>query len=240
MLARARSLFDEGLAFVDAQEWDQAVLRFEEVLRIRSSSVVIYNLASALVHLGRLVEAVELLRPIVGDTTDVGPAAKQLLASIQPRIASLTLRITGVAPGDAVFVGTRQVPLEHLGRPINVDPGLGEVRVERDAAVLVQRQVEVLEGDALELALSLPTQNAPTPAEVAAEAEAGAEGAPDSDAMTRADRPLTKRPWFWIASAGVVVAATVIAIVVAGSGGAAQAEPVRGDAGLISGEVMPP
>ncbi len=60
----ARALFERGLEFMEAEQWEQAAKRFRQGLEIRPSDVVAYNLASALVHMGRLGEAVGLLRPL--------------------------------------------------------------------------------------------------------------------------------------------------------------------------------
>ena len=53
----ARRLFAEGIEFVEQERWAEAEERFRRVLVLRGSQVVAYNLASALEHLGRFVEA---------------------------------------------------------------------------------------------------------------------------------------------------------------------------------------
>src|SRR5712671_6532786 len=63
----ARQLFNEGLDFVEHEHWAEVEDRFRRVLALRSSHVVSYNLASALMHLGRFCESSELLRAIVRD-----------------------------------------------------------------------------------------------------------------------------------------------------------------------------
>ena len=55
--ALARTLFGEGVAFVDQQNWDEAVVRFRRAYALRPSPVVGFNLASALAEQGHPVEA---------------------------------------------------------------------------------------------------------------------------------------------------------------------------------------
>ncbi len=83
---QARQLFAEGLDFVEHEDWVNAEDRFRRVLALRSSHVVTYNLASALMHLGRLVESSELLRSVVRDPSadaTTHDAATQLLSEIR-------------------------------------------------------------------------------------------------------------------------------------------------------------
>ena len=101
-LEEARLLFEQGIAHVEASEWALAEQSFRRVLAIRSSPVVAYNLASALAQLGRLIESAELLRVVVRDpAVDAATRdpAQQLLAEIEPRICSLTVRVQGDTAG---------------------------------------------------------------------------------------------------------------------------------------------
>src|SRR5882672_5789913 len=143
---QARQLFTEGLHFVEDEDWAQAEDRFRRVLALKSSHVASYNLASALDHLGRLVESSELLRVVLRDPA-VDPtthdAAQQLLNEIEPRIGSLTIRITGDSSDASLSVDDKPLELSAAVQAISVDPGLHHVRVQRASATLVEKEVTV-------------------------------------------------------------------------------------------------
>ena len=67
--ALARALFEEGVVAADAQRWDEAAERFERAYGLKATPGIAYNWASALVELGRLVEAGERLRSVARFTS---------------------------------------------------------------------------------------------------------------------------------------------------------------------------
>ena len=73
-VALARQLFEQGIAFVDEEDWTQAADRFQRSLELRPSPIVAYNLGSALVELGRLVTREMLLEKVIYQRHDVGAA----------------------------------------------------------------------------------------------------------------------------------------------------------------------
>jgi hypothetical protein len=226
---QARQLFAEGLKFVEREDWAQAEDRFRRVLSLKSSHVVAYNLASALVHLGRMVESSELLRAIVRDPTaesGTREAATQLLSEIEPRIGSLTIRVSGDASGASLRVDDKQVELTGSIQTISVDPGEHRVALLRDGSELTAKpalvggdaplQVEVLlelnpapapEATARAAVAYRPAARHASPAATPIAPEPG-EAAKDEEASSS----VFKSPWLW-AGAGAVVAATVVTIV---------------------------
>ncbi|MFI5305908.1 MAG: type IV pilus biogenesis/stability protein PilW [Polyangiales bacterium] len=225
---QARQLFAEGLKFVELEDWAQAEDRFRRVLALRSSHVVAYNLASALVHLGRIVESSELLRAIVRDATAEAAtreAATQLLSEIEPRIGSLTIRVSGDAPGASLKLDDKQLELTGSVQTVSVDPGEHHVALVRDGAELTGKSAQV-GGDA-PLQVELTLELSPPPAPEAAARAAGAPDATRRHAPAAATAAETDRaepgpqqhsssvlasPWLW-AGAGAVVAATIVTIV---------------------------
>src|SRR5436853_2215378 len=88
--ALARTLFDEGVGFVDHDRWSEAVDRFRRAYALRASPVIAFNLASALAEQGHPVESTELLRVVLHDPSTerrVRTAATDLLAAVSPRVA---------------------------------------------------------------------------------------------------------------------------------------------------------
>jgi hypothetical protein len=219
---RARVLFAEGLVFVEQHDWVQAERRFREVLAIRSSHVVSYNLASALVHLGRLTESAELLRVILRDAQadlETRQAAERLLAEIEPQIGSITIRVLGDIRG--AWLRLDETPIELTARvmTLSVDPGTHSLSVERNGALLGVREIAVGGDRALraEALFELP------PVSGAASSEPPPLHRPEprispsaldlrADPGLEDDAGLLSRWWFWGGVALVAATATITAV----------------------------
>jgi len=248
----ARQLFAEGLAFVEHEDWANAEQRFRRVLALRSSQVVAYNLASALMHLGRMVEGAELLRGIVRDPTAEATsrdAATQLLSEMEPRIGTLTIRVTGDAHDASLRMDDKPVELTGSVQTISVDPGSHRVVALRGETELASKPAEV-GGDAplqVEVLLELPAAVGPRAAARAAGSSSSGNravlGNDDSKHSSARDdggsSSVFASPWFWTGAGGVVVAGVITAVLLAP---AAKASPVSGDTSppVIHGTVKAP
>ena len=162
----ARRLFAEGLAFVELGNWVSAEERFRQVLAQRSSHVVVYNLASALVHLDRPVEGAELLRSILRAAdadAETREAAQQLLSETEPRIGTLTVRVSGDATFTAFTLDDKPIELTAQVQTIAVDPGEHRIAALRDGAEVASQRVALGNGQLLqaEVELLLPALIAP-------------------------------------------------------------------------------
>jgi hypothetical protein len=62
--AAARALFDQGLELLYVERWGEAADRFQRAHVLRPSPQIIYNLTTALVGMGRLVQASELAHQV--------------------------------------------------------------------------------------------------------------------------------------------------------------------------------
>jgi hypothetical protein len=248
----ARQLFGEGLEFVEREDWANAEDRFRRVLALRSSHVVTYNLASALMHLGRLVESSELLRAIVHDPAADATtleAAKQLLTETEPRIGSLTIRVSGDTTGASLRLDDKPIDLTGPVQTLSVDPGEHRVAVMHGATEMAAKPA-LVGGDAplqVEVALELPSPVAPVSvahaAVVAANTQAPAAASEQATPVSPVDQPTShsifSSPWFWVGVGAVVAAGAVSAVALAP---ATKASPVSGDTSpqLIRGTVRTP
>jgi hypothetical protein len=233
----ARQLFNEGLEFVEQEDWIQAEERFRRVLALRSSHVVAYNLASALVRLGRPVEAAELLRSILraGDAdAATREAAQQLLVETEPQIATLTIRVTGDMTGVRFALDDKPLELTAQVQTISVDPGEHTVTAYRGSTPLAFERAVTGGGAPLqaELAIELPLQI--TPKHAAARARRPEpEPVPHVAKVAPAPPPEDEEEssglgvWAWTAGGAAVAAAAVVAVVLFAGGD--EAEPVAGD-----------
>jgi hypothetical protein len=157
--AAARALFEEGVELADRGEWQDAADRFARSLSLRESPVVAYNLASALVHVDRLVEASELLQGVVRDESAPAAArdaARALLDQVQPRLARLTVHLEGDPTGAALVIDERVIPSEMVGVAVPADPGIRFVRAVRDEDIVAEQEVDLAEGSSAEVRLEVP------------------------------------------------------------------------------------
>ncbi len=216
--ATARTLFEEGLALLRAERWQDAATRFEKARALHPSPNITYNLTTALVRLGRLVEASEMLRDLgrdPGAPADVRAAGESRLAEIVPRIASLELQISGDTEGIAIALDGKPLTSTLLGVPIAVDPRPLELTIRRDGAVIEARTIDVGEGRRERVSIVLPVRDqAPVVARPAA-----TEKPPGPVDLTASAGPAAAEPdssrWLWIgAGAAIAVAAVVLFLLV--------------------------
>lgn len=251
--AIARAMFDEGLRFVDAAQWEQAADRFARVLEIRYSAVAAYNYGLAQARLGKLVLAAETLRKLTSDTSldaKVRDPALALAAEVDAKVGWLTLKVTGRVQGCALRVDDQPWPEAAWGVAVPIDPGSHKVVLLRGYHALRTEQVEVAAGARVEQVLDTAPKpvvaRVPTPAQVAASApgstaaQSEPSAATDSEPQVAGGGGLLGSPWFWVA-VGVVVAGAVTTAVVATSSGEDPAPAVKGNfaPAVIEGKVTP-
>jgi hypothetical protein len=156
--ARARALFDEGVALFDGGRLDEAEVRFRASLEIRDSQSVRFNLASVLARRGRLLEAAELFAQVAASAqvpAEVRADASGRIDELQPRLARLTLTVPESMRGATVRLDDRALSPEELGAPIATDPGVRSITVARGQTVLMQRSLRLGEGESRTLALAV-------------------------------------------------------------------------------------
>jgi hypothetical protein len=225
--ALARTLFREGLALAEQERFEEAVERFYRAYRLKPTAAIAFNLAQSLVPLGRLVEAREQLRHVEQDPNAgrVTGAARELLASIEPKISELTIALEGPAEDVVVRMDGRVVPAEAVGIAIPADPGERHVEAVRDDAVVDSETIRLPEGGAGHVRLEVPAR-APSPEEVAA-SSSRTDVLDGSDARVD-DGEGDDLSWLvWVGVGAVVVGAAVAIIFVTASGPEA---PVAGNA----------
>jgi len=190
--AIARALFEEGLELADQQRWPEAADRFHRAMEIRSSPPLRYNLAGSLARMGRLLEAVELLRSVEGDPEaeeSAVTAARQLRRRLERRLARLSIEVEGDTGAVQLTLDDRELPTAALGVEFPVDPGTHAVVLREDGRELDRADLELAEQQREVVRLSGPG----APAEV-------------GSVLTEA--------WFWGAVTMVVVGATLATVVV--------------------------
>lgn len=234
--ASARALFEEGLTLAEQGTWELAEDRFRRAYTLRASPVIAYNLASALVERGKLIEASELLRKVEHDDK-VDPtmktSARTLQADLTPRIGRLTVQVRDKQPTDEIQLDDAALVDAQLGVEIPIDPGSHRIALQRAGEQLDEQRIEVANGQSAQVTLG--GNLAPTPEQVAAAVAPSPSSTPalpppPSTAPANESGAVTGKWWFWT-SIGVVAAAAIVGSAVAvSSGGADKAPtPFQGD-----------
>lgn len=224
--AAARALFQEGNALLEAEDWAQAADRFERALELRDSPQIAYNLTTALVELGHLVRATEVLQALerAEDTpARVIEASAARRAEIAPRIGRLTIRAEGNRQDVVLEMDGRELAWAMVGVQLPADPGPHELRARQGDRTLDEASVVVPEGGATEATLNL-SPTVPTPEEVARGVE------PEEPIAAPIERP--KRRWWIGVIVGVVVAGAAVGLAL-GLRGDSQAAFVPGTTGHV-------
>jgi len=239
----ARALFREGVALAESGDYAEAAGRFRRVLEVRAAAPVAYNLAYALAQLGQLVEAAELLEDVLGDPdapAGIVTQAEQLNGSVRSRIGHLTIRVEGSDAASEVTVDGEPVA-SGMWDDVRVDPGPHRVVLHGDGTEVTSRDVQVGEGEAVEVELATWAPTAPTPRETAEQGlprDLGAAAVGAGSGEEDSGGGLLTEWWFWTTVVVVLAAGTVGAILLFGED---TQEPLRGNFNppLLELEVLP-
>lgn len=225
--ALARSLFEEGVAAADAGRWPEAADRFGRAHSLKPTPGIAFNWASALVELGKLVEAGERLRAIAYDpnaSEQLRLQSQEKLAQITPRVASLTVQVEEPNQGMSVTIDDHPLPRVAWGASAPVDPGEHRVTLLRGDETLSSEALTLAEGERRELLLVVPEGPKPAPV-VAIGGNSGSQAPaePPSDG-----KPLYKNWMLWTA-VGVVVVGGVVTGLLLAKDDPNEPAPVSGD-----------
>jgi hypothetical protein len=235
-LERARVLFTQGLDFVAQHDWRAAAERFEQVLAIRSSPVVSYNLASALAEQGERVESSKLLTQLLGDVqadAETRRAALLLLNKIEPQIGTLSISVYGNSKDCSFTLDGEPLEIAGAALSLRVDVGDHTVTVERDGLTILSPQVTIGGTSPMlaQLALEIPPRPRPMqvtlpPPRKAVDLQLSRPKNPPRREEPRDDESVLEPWWLW-AGAGAIVAGAVVATLVLTSSD--EAKPIAGD-----------
>jgi hypothetical protein len=148
--ARRARLYAEGLELARGGRWEEAVTRFREVVAIRSAPPALFTLGQAEERVGRLVSAKDAYARAEADAhatgaQDVEDNARRAIASLEPRLPSVTVRLanesgtgaTATLDGGAVAIGLQ----------VDVDPGDHRVVVSAPGRASFEATVRVASGE---------------------------------------------------------------------------------------------
>jgi hypothetical protein len=216
--AMARALFDEGLRYVDTEQWQQAQDRFARVLTLRYSAVAAYNWGLAQARLGKGVVASTTLRRILSDNgldATVRERATALLGDVESRFAWLNVRVLGDCNGCSVTLNEAEWPWAVVGVFVPVDAGHYALRLRVGNSIVSEERLEIAPTARLEATLA-PTSEALTAARKSrsdaldTKQPSGPGEAAQQSASARGS--ILGSGWFWGAM-GVLAAGAAAAII---------------------------
>lgn len=166
--ATARQLAAEGQAAFEKGDFETAADRFARADTLVHAPTLLLALARAQVKLGKLVQANENYQRILREGVPAGTPprsaavfqqavddAKQEAGAIAPRLAWVTLSVTGSPDPIVVLDGDTPVPRAALDVKRAVNPGEHVVRVTAEGCLPTDGKFSVTEGEATEVKLNL-------------------------------------------------------------------------------------
>jgi hypothetical protein len=159
-VARARTLFEEGLEAARAERWVDAREAFRESLSIAERPSTLVNLAGAEVETGHLLEGAASYRRFLELATGRRDArlrrdAQRQLDEVEARIPHATIAIEGSAPGDEVRLDGQALTAGALAAPVPVNPGSHILLVVRGREEVARRGFDAREGETTEVSLAV-------------------------------------------------------------------------------------
>jgi hypothetical protein len=199
--ATARELGQEGEDALAHKDYPTAVDRFGRAEALFHAPTLLLGLARAQVGLGKLVDAQESYRRIIGDPLPVNApppfvqahhAARTELAEVAPRVAWITITVSG-ADGPTIKLDGQTLAPAALGVRRAIDPGTHAIVVEVQGTVVKQTTVTLGEGKSETVPLALGTPGSapgPTPTLALPEASKPAGSEPPRGTSKAAPPPL--------------------------------------------------
>lgn len=143
----AKTLFDEGWAFMEQNRFDEACAKFEQSLKASGATAAVQSLAECEGKRGRNAAAYNLWAQTASRLPEGSPdraraASKQ--AELAPKVALLVVALLPDAPPDAkITVGNAEVK---AGAETAFDPGHYTIAAEAQGRTPARREVDVTAG----------------------------------------------------------------------------------------------
>jgi hypothetical protein len=156
-LQAAREQFGQARALEDEGRWAEALAVFQRVGTVKMTPQVRFHIALCMEKVGALADALALFQTAAGEALssapDVVTEANQHIRDLEQRTPTLTVTVSGGAPGDEVMLdGTRIPPME----PLKANPGPHTVAVRRGGRVVIEERVVLSEGKPQTIEIKAP------------------------------------------------------------------------------------
>jgi hypothetical protein len=181
-LEAARALFSEAFRDERAGRFRDALLKFEEVRKVRDTPAIEYRIGSCEEGLRELARAVLAYRRATrigaedASVAEVVDAARARVAALSASVAELELRFPVPPPADLeVRIDGEVVPVASLVEPLVLEPGRHDVTARFGTGSTVRDDVVLFEGG--HVVLTVAEKPAPAPEPVASPRRSAAIGA---------------------------------------------------------------
>ncbi len=169
----ARSLMDQGDDLRSKGDLKAALQRFQAANEIMHVPTTAIEVARTQASLGQLVEARDTLAQIMSSVPSRGEPpqfrdarleAQKLDASLEPRVPTVTVTVSGAKEGSTVSLSVDgvAVPAAVIGLPRRLDPG-HHVMIATTSTQEGRAEIDVAEGEKKDVSITLATVAKPTP-----------------------------------------------------------------------------
>jgi hypothetical protein len=179
-MAHARELLNQGLHQREIGDISGALEKLRAANSLVRTPILALELGKTYMQLGKLVEARETFLSVArirvrSEETTRSTAARnesaRLADEIRPRLASVTIRVSGATSGAfTVTIDGAAMPAETLGTTRLVDPGAHVVFVQGTDGASSEMRVELAEGETRDVHFSMGTPQLPIPRSATASA----------------------------------------------------------------------
>jgi hypothetical protein len=160
----ARKRFQEGVAAVDAGNYEAARVAFRQAYALKPHPSVLRNLGQAELRTGRYLEAARHLSTFVRDTAfgtvPERDAAAKSLAQAETRVGRVLVHVD-VAGAD-ITVDGELAGRSPISDPFYAEPGDRVIRIQKEGYVTYEKTHVVEAGRATQLQVELETAAVPT------------------------------------------------------------------------------
>src|ERR1700733_1918367 len=160
-LKAAKNHFDQAGTSLHAGDYGGALAEFQESYKLNPLPSVLYNMGLCEKGLFHYTEAVPDLTQYLSHRAELPPAraaeAQKVLDELQKLLADVLVDITPVTAWDGatVLIDTRAIPAATLVHPVKLASGAHTIEVSRDGYKPVKRDITVVSGVALHVAIAL-------------------------------------------------------------------------------------
>lgn len=158
-VAKARTLYKEGLSLEAAGDWAGALQKFQDVAKVKTTPQVRYHIARCKEHLGRMNEALGEYR--IAEYEAEQAKAKELpeitkaREDLEGRVPKLTIRRGEGAESAKIQVDGVDFGETQIGKQVTIDPGPHRI-VARIGNAEFEESVTLAEGETKEVELVPP------------------------------------------------------------------------------------
>ena len=148
--AEARSLFEVGVRYVEQERWGEALEYFRRSREMMERPSTVFNMAVALLRLGRPTEGVRALDDYLRMAEGAGEEGRRAEARrlLEPALASIARIQLQISPSDAdVRIDDQVIAGEGAEREIPLDPGEHVVTLSAAGFETMRQRWSVLDGE---------------------------------------------------------------------------------------------